>query len=112
MDFEIFFFTHFSGFSVQQSWMATASFQLTNQRKDTTRGCKAKSKACHRCHNGGEGSPRLEPVRKNVFQILCSTMQNIFAVEKSNKLTQQEMAKPNSRSVVTAAMEVRTLDMT
>jgi len=39
-------------------------------------------------------------------------MQNIFAVEKSNKLTQQEMAKPNSRSVVTAAMEVRTLDMT
>jgi len=32
---------------------------------------------------------------------------NVVSVEKQNKQTQQEVAKPNSRSVITATTEVR-----
>jgi len=43
-------------------------------------------------------------------QILCATIQdgdNIVSADESNKLTQQEVAKPSSRSVITETREVR-----
>jgi len=40
-------------------------FSSQIEQTGTTRGCKAKFKVCHRCGNGGEGSPRHKAARKN-----------------------------------------------